>query len=106
MWAGLDASDIGFAVPALAVQTVRDDGPVSGPEPVLLYFGIIDFLQDYTLRKRLEKMFKREDASVASPGDYATRFQTFLSRLFLPSAMPTDLGDAAHWKLSGDLTVA
>ncbi|CAF3306214.1 unnamed protein product [Rotaria sp. Silwood2] len=51
---------------------------------LLLYVGIIDILQDYRLRKKLEHVFKstlvtREEISVCNPSHYGARFVRFLS---------------------------
>lgn len=53
-------------------------------EEVVVCFGIIDILQDYSLRKTLERSWKglREDRtsiSVAPPGKYAQRFLDFIT---------------------------
>ncbi|CAF5129446.1 unnamed protein product, partial [Rotaria sp. Silwood1] len=52
---------------------------------LLLYVGIIDILQNYRLRKKLEHAFKstlvtREEISVCNPSHYGDRFVRFLSR--------------------------
>ncbi|CAF1148846.1 unnamed protein product [Rotaria sordida] len=51
---------------------------------LLLYVGIIDILQNYRLRKKLEHAFKstlvtREEISVCNPSHYGDRFVRFLS---------------------------
>ncbi|CAF3353384.1 unnamed protein product [Rotaria socialis] len=51
---------------------------------LLLYVGIIDILQNYRLRKKLEHAFKstlvtREEISVCNPSHYGGRFVRFLS---------------------------
>ena len=62
--------------------------PTTG-EPVLLYFGIIDFLQAYNARKAAEHAVKtvaygRGDAmSVVNPHAYAARFMAVMERLFV-----------------------
>ena len=72
---------LGQTLPAVAV---RKDG--TGPrEPVVLYFGIIDFLQEYNWRKRAEHAWKAtvHDAravSVCDSAAYSHRFQEFLTR--------------------------
>lgn len=76
---------LGFALPALAVR--RGKGASDAPEPVLLYMGIIDYLQDYNLRKHLEHAFKKavhlgEEVSVANPDQYASRFLEFMGGVF------------------------
>ncbi|CAF0885976.1 unnamed protein product [Adineta ricciae] len=52
---------------------------------LLLYVGIIDILQNYRLRKKLEHAFKstlvtREEVSVCNPSHYSDRFVRFISR--------------------------
>ncbi|CAF3513084.1 unnamed protein product [Rotaria socialis] len=52
---------------------------------LLLYVGIIDILQNYRLRKKLEHALKstlvtREEISVCNPSHYGDRFVRFLSR--------------------------
>lgn len=54
---------------------------------VIVYMGIIDILQEYDLRKRLERAcksmkFDPESISVAEPGLYARRFTKFLEKIF------------------------
>jgi hypothetical protein len=48
--------------------------------------GIIDFLQEFTLGKRLELLWKRikgkMDTSVCSPRKYASRFTNFMNKVF------------------------
>ena len=82
-------TSIGWGMPAISVQ-VDADG-VEHRTPVLLYFGIIDFLQRYNTRKRLEKLWKTTlhgpSVSVADPVQYANRFMKFMKGLFI------DIGD-------------
>ena len=63
-------------MPAIAVQKGSDG--VDQKAPVLLYFGIIDFLQKYNTRKRLEKLWKQTvqgpGVSITDPARYADRF--------------------------------
>ncbi|RMZ52957.1 hypothetical protein APUTEX25_001076 [Auxenochlorella protothecoides] len=88
--AALDAmGSAGTAVPALAVQTEGEGAAGATPQPVLLYFAIIDFLQDYNLRKRVERAVKARfhpaaDISVASAEVYAARFKAMVRDLFVP----------------------
>ncbi len=74
--ASIDESSIGWAMPAIAVQKGSDG--VDQKAPVLLYFGIIDFLQKYNTRKRLEKLWKQTvqgpGVSITDPARYADRF--------------------------------
>jgi len=61
------------------IPAVNDNGDL-----LLLYVGIIDILQNYRLRKKLEHAFKstlvtREEISVCNPSHYGDRFVRFLS---------------------------
>ncbi|CAF0802349.1 unnamed protein product [Rotaria sp. Silwood1] len=61
------------------IPAVNDKGDL-----LLLYVGIIDILQDYRLRKKLEHVFKstlvtREEISVCNPSHYGARFVRFIS---------------------------
>jgi 1-phosphatidylinositol-4-phosphate 5-kinase len=75
----------GWAVPATAVRTTSSGAVVR--EPVLLYFGIIDFLQKYNARKRVEHAWKTSlhgsTVSVADPKHYSKRFLKFLGEIFI-----------------------
>lgn len=55
---------------------------------VVLYFGIIDILQDYDISKKLEHAYKSLQADPASisavdPKLYSRRFRDFVSRIFI-----------------------
>jgi hypothetical protein len=57
-------------------------------EPVLLFFGIIDFLQSYNARKAAEHAVKTvaygpRAMSVVNPRAYAARFMGAMERLFV-----------------------
>jgi 1-phosphatidylinositol-4-phosphate 5-kinase len=75
----------GWAVPATAVR-ITSSGVVVR-EPVLLYFGIIDFLQKYNARKRVEHAWKSSlhgsSVSVTDPRQYSRRFLKFLGEKFV-----------------------
>ncbi len=86
----LDSGQFGTCIPAMAVPKSQ---PTAKPEPVLLFFGIIDFLQEYTLRKKLEHAAKAaihpsqsKGVSVADPHAYAKRFMRFMEQVFVESA--------------------
>lgn len=73
----------GHALPAIALP-VAGDAPA---EEAVLYFGIIDFLQEYNMRKMLERGVKSvvqdpKTISVTEPKVYAKRFLTFLENVF------------------------
>jgi 1-phosphatidylinositol-4-phosphate 5-kinase len=78
----------GWAVPATAVRITSSGATVR--EPVLLYFGIIDFLQKYNARKRVEHAWKTSlhgsTVSVADPRHYSKRFLKFLGDAFVVAA--------------------
>lgn len=70
-------------------QDVSDSAEVELFEvyDVVLYLGIIDILQDYNMRKKIEHACKsvRYDPmsiSVADPKFYSNRFINFLERVF------------------------
>ena len=82
-------TSIGWGMPAISVQV--DANGVEHRTPVLLYFGIIDFLQRYNTRKKVEKLWKTTlrgpSVSVADPVHYANRFMSFMKGVFV------DIGD-------------
>lgn len=56
---------------------------------VILYLGIIDIFQDYGVRKRIEHCVKSiqhssKTISAVHPKIYSSRFQDFVSQIFLP----------------------
>ncbi|XP_028124508.1 phosphatidylinositol 4-phosphate 5-kinase 2-like isoform X3 [Camellia sinensis] len=85
----------GVKMPARAVRVRRNgkddmalDQEVEGEcFNVLLYFGIIDILQGYNMRKRIEhacKAIQYDSVSISavSPKVYSARFQDFLFKVF------------------------
>lgn len=76
---------VGWATPAMAVQLDADGN--ESRQPALLYFGIIDFLQKYNTRKKIEKFWKTTlhgtTVSVADPKHYADRFIQFMATIFI-----------------------
>lgn len=55
---------------------------------VVLYFGIIDILQDYDITKKLEHAYKSLQAdptsiSAVDPKLYSKRFRDFIKRIFV-----------------------
>ena len=55
---------------------------------VILFSGIIDILQDYSLRKRAEHAYKSlqtdpNSISAVDPKLYSKRFQDFIGRIFV-----------------------
>jgi len=74
------------------LTTRKNDGDIFG-EPtgeycdVILYFGIIDILQDYDIGKRLEhayKSFQYDSTSISAvdPKQYSRRFKDFIYKAF------------------------
>uniref|UniRef100_A0A803NL92 Phosphatidylinositol 4-phosphate 5-kinase n=1 Tax=Cannabis sativa TaxID=3483 RepID=A0A803NL92_CANSA len=59
---------------------------------VVLYFGIIDILQDYDISKKLEHAYKSLQAdpssiSAVDPKLYSRRFRDFIGRIFVEDSM-------------------
>jgi 1-phosphatidylinositol-4-phosphate 5-kinase len=55
---------------------------------VILYFGIIDILQDYDITKKFEHAYKSlqtdpNSISAVDPKLYSKRFQDFIGRIFV-----------------------
>ncbi|XP_011202101.2 phosphatidylinositol 4-phosphate 5-kinase type-1 alpha [Bactrocera dorsalis] len=81
----------------------EDDVPPGGiparsekGERLLLYIGIIDILQSYRLKKKLEHTFKSiihdgDTVSVCRPSFYAQRFQTFMAKTVFRKIPSLDL---------------
>ncbi|KAF6162092.1 hypothetical protein GIB67_008221 [Kingdonia uniflora] len=90
---------LGVKTPARAVKLPRNEvGSTSSHlrvgtrecYNVKLYFGIIDILQGYNVKKRIEHMYKSiqfdsQSISAVNPKVYSTRFQDFIHEVF-----PTD----------------
>ncbi|CAH8263698.1 unnamed protein product [Arabidopsis lyrata] len=94
---------LGESTPAKAEQVSRfeeesweeDDIDNSNPKStrkevveVILYFGVIDILQDYDITKKLEHAYKSLHADPASisavdPKLYSRRFRDFINRIFI-----------------------
>lgn len=95
---------LGVNMPARAEHVLRlsdsDQSPLAGRgllmpiarsggviHDVILYFGVIDILQDYDISKKLEHAYKSLQADPASisavdPKLYSRRFRDFISRVF------------------------
>ncbi|KAM2157176.1 hypothetical protein ACFX1R_042778 [Malus domestica] len=95
----IDRPDFKFGdrLPARAVRTCRNEMESRSYSSsrtqecfnVLLFFGIIDFCQNYNMKKRIEhacKAMKYDSKSIktVNPKAYSSRFQEFLSKVFLP----------------------
>lgn len=66
----------------------------SNGEKLLLYVGIIDILQSYRLKKRLEHVWKSiiydgDSVSVHNPAFYSQRFQEFMSKSVFKTLPPS-----------------
>lgn len=82
-------------MPARVERTVRRSDcelrlvgePIGEFYEVVLFFGIIDILQDYDISKRLEHAYKSiqfdpTSISVVDPRQYSRRFRDFIFRIF------------------------
>lgn len=85
---------LGANMPARAERVARRSDfdqytPGSGETyEVVLYFGIIDILQDYDISKKLEHAYKSLQAdptsiSAVDPKLYSKRFRDFVGRIFV-----------------------
>lgn len=83
-------------MPARVEQTVRRNDcetqligePTGELYDVILYFGIIDILQDYDISKKLEHAYKSmqydpTSISAVDPRQYSRRFRDFIYRAFV-----------------------
>ncbi|XP_068662536.1 phosphatidylinositol 4-phosphate 5-kinase 6-like isoform X5 [Aristolochia californica] len=85
---------LGINMPARAEQTVRRGDcdtlvrePTGELKDVILFFGIIDILQDYDISKKLEHAYKSihydpTSISAVDPKQYSKRFRDFIYRAF------------------------
>ncbi|XP_074558570.1 phosphatidylinositol 4-phosphate 5-kinase 2-like [Curcuma longa] len=82
---------LGINMPARAERTTKGvpmsihNGKIHN---VILYFGIIDILQDYDISKKLEHAYKSmqvdpNSISAVDPKLYSRRFQDFIRRIFI-----------------------
>ncbi|KAJ7976614.1 phosphatidylinositol- 4-phosphate 5-kinase 5 [Quillaja saponaria] len=92
-WASIK---LGVNMPARVERTVRkNDGdqvqligePTGEYYDVILFFGVIDILQDYDISKKLEhayKSFQYDPTSISAvdPKQYSKRFRDFILRIF------------------------
>lgn len=83
-------------MPARAERTIRQGEPEAQlvGEPtgelydVIIFFSIIDILQDYDISKKLEhayKSFQYDPSSISAvdPKQYSKRFRDFIFRIFV-----------------------
>ncbi|XP_042450855.1 phosphatidylinositol 4-phosphate 5-kinase 6-like [Zingiber officinale] len=95
-WASIK---LGSNMPARVESIVRKNDPecFANLEPtgefqdVILYFGIIDILQDYDISKKLEhayKSFQYDPTSISAvdPRQYSKRFRDFIYKVFTEEA--------------------
>ncbi|WJX53790.1 Phosphatidylinositol 4-phosphate 5-kinase 2 [Trifolium repens] len=87
---------LGMNMPARAVRVCSGSSNSSTPSSessseisdVILYFGIIDILQDYDISKRIEHAYKSlqvdsTSISAVDPKLYSKRFRDFIHRIFV-----------------------
>lgn len=92
----LSSISLGINMPARAEKTVRKSDvetqlfgePTGVLYDVILFFGIIDILQDYDISKKLEHAYKsmQYDAtsiSAVDPKQYSKRFRDFIFKIFV-----------------------
>ena len=75
--------ELGVSMPA----TIIFNDKSKEPRDALLFFAIIDILQDYNARKQFENLgksvvYNRNEISAVSPKMYSRRFQDFLAKVF------------------------
>ena len=75
--------ELGVNMPA----TVIFNDKSKPPRDALLFFAIIDILQDYNAKKQIENVsksvvYKRNEISAVSPKMYSKRFQDFMGKVF------------------------
>ncbi|KAJ1436025.1 Phosphatidylinositol-4-phosphate 5-kinase, core [Sesbania bispinosa] len=91
-WASIK---LGVNMPARVERTVRRNGcelqlvgePIGEFYEVVLFFGVIDILQDYDISKKLEHAYKSiqydpTSISAVDPRQYSRRFRDFIFRIF------------------------
>ncbi|GFZ02418.1 phosphatidyl inositol monophosphate 5 kinase 4 [Actinidia rufa] len=91
-WASIQ---LGINMPARAEQTVRRSDcefqligePTGEYYDVIMFFGIIDILQDYDISKKLEHAYKSiqydpTSISAVDPKQYSKRFRDFILKVF------------------------
>ncbi|XP_027338608.1 phosphatidylinositol 4-phosphate 5-kinase 4 [Abrus precatorius] len=91
-WASIK---LGVNMPARVERTLRKIGcelqlvgqPIGQFYEVVLFFGIIDILQDYDISKKLEHAYKSiqydpTSISAVDPRQYSRRFRDFIFRIF------------------------
>ncbi|WCJ39114.1 Phosphatidylinositol-4-phosphate 5-kinase family protein [Euphorbia peplus] len=92
-WASIK---LGIKMPARAEKTVRKGDaeaqlfgdPTGECYEIIIFFGIIDILQDYDISKKLEHAYKSmqydpTSISAVDPKQYSKRFRDFIFRIFV-----------------------
>lgn len=92
----LASMQLGINMPARVERTVRRSDaenqlvgePTGEFYDVILYFGVIDILQDYDISKKLEHAYKSmqydpTSISAVDPKQYSRRFRDFIFRIFV-----------------------
>ncbi|CAA7040237.1 unnamed protein product, partial [Microthlaspi erraticum] len=82
------STNFGMKIPARARRVKRAAGEDEWYD-VVLYLGIVDTFQDYGMKKRIEHCYKKiqhtsNSISTVHPKIYSSRFQDFVSNIFLP----------------------
>ncbi|CAL0330056.1 unnamed protein product [Lupinus luteus] len=88
VYKGLDqriGSGSSNSTPSVSDSTSSNGGEISD---IILYFGIIDILQDYDITKKLEHAYKSlqvdsTSISAVDPKLYSRRFRDFIHRIFV-----------------------
>ncbi|KHF99922.1 Phosphatidylinositol-4-phosphate 5-kinase 10 -like protein [Gossypium arboreum] len=98
---GEEMSARGVHVPKNGTANISSEGSPKSREcyDVLLYFGIVDFFQNYSVIKRIEHAYKslqfdRKMIAAVNPKAYSSRFQEFISDIFKADdtpSLPTEL---------------
>ena len=71
---------------------------IINPETLTIRFGIIDYIQQYTLEKELESYLKQtisnEDPTIIPPESYKQRFRTAMDKYFI--ALTPDIDETLN----------
>ncbi|BFG38788.1 hypothetical protein CerSpe_250620 [Prunus speciosa] len=83
---------LGVNMPARAEQVPREEQIFPEVYDVVLYLGIIDILQDYSMGKKIEHAYKSLQfdslsISAVDPTFYSHRFLEFIRKVFPPNAL-------------------
>ncbi|XP_024009901.1 putative phosphatidylinositol 4-phosphate 5-kinase 11 [Eutrema salsugineum] len=85
----VNSTNFGMKIPARARRVKRAAAEEEEWYDVVLYLGIVDTFQDYGMKKRIEHCYKTiqhnsNSISTVHPKIYSSRFQDFVSSIFLP----------------------